>query len=75
MMELKEYYYHIKTGNFYRVFAFDITDATNATDGRKMVLYQNHNGDMFVREQSEFNDKFAECNDQKIAGNFFKNAK
>lgn len=49
---------HEKTGNQYVVENSFIIDSTNATNGRPMVLYRNKNYEGFVREKSEFFNKF-----------------
>ena len=50
---------HIKSGVSYLVHKMDAKDATNATEGRKMVVYSNIDGDkFFTREYDEFNEKF-----------------
>lgn len=71
-MNTEHYYKHIKTGKIYRKFLLEIVDATNETDGRIMVLYQNSSGDMFVRKSSEFNIKFELIADQIAAEKEFK---
>lgn len=54
---------HLKTGNIYEVELI-ATDATNATEGRKMVVYRReYQGDgeprpTYVREETEFWQKF-----------------
>lgn len=48
---------HMKTGNRYDVWDEIATDATNATEGRKMVIYERHDG-LYVREEAEFDEKF-----------------
>lgn len=48
---------HLKSGNEYRVIG-EAIDATNATEGRTMVIYRG-NGHTFVREAGEFTSKFA----------------
>jgi len=67
-----DYYRHIKTGKIYRKFNIELIDATNATDGRHMALYQNANGDMFTRELTEFFAKFEPCDNQEDAESRFK---
>ena len=47
---------HRKTGNTYKVIG-DTLNCTNAQDGQVMVLYERE-GKTFVRELSEFLDKF-----------------
>lgn len=48
---------HKKTGKKYAMLMMQIKDATNATDGRDMILYY-RDGLFFVREAEEFYDKF-----------------
>lgn len=48
---------HKKTGNVYTMLMLNVKDATNATDGRDMILYYK-DGMFFVREAEEFYDKF-----------------
>lgn len=57
MANKNHFVYHRKTGNLYYVVDKAV-DATNATDGRKMVIYRNCAGETFVREAAEFNEKF-----------------
>lgn len=72
---MKDYYRHTKTGKIYRKFNIELIDATNATDGRQMALYQNDKGDMFTRELSEFDAKFEPCANQEDARVLFKNSR
>lgn len=51
-------YTHIKTGHVYELVQDKVINATNAQDGERMVLYTNLQGDWFVREHSEFHQKF-----------------
>ena len=52
-------YKHLKTGNIYTAYDKKIINATNGeNDGQIMVLYFNQDGEHFVREESEFNEKF-----------------
>lgn len=48
---------HKKTGNIYRVHEGIVLDCTNSRDGTACVLYEK-DGNIFVREASEFNNKF-----------------
>ena len=48
---------HLKTGNKYTLHGI-VIDATNSTDGRRMALYSNSDQVLFVREISEFMEKF-----------------
>ncbi|TGK77551.1 hypothetical protein EHQ24_18920 [Leptospira noumeaensis] len=55
-------YKHIKTGNFYLKLD-EAKNCTNANDGQKMVFYCEYgkeNPMKFVREISEFLEKFEE---------------
>jgi hypothetical protein len=52
-----------KNGNIYFVHGV-ITNATNAVDGQLVVLYEEPNsGLQFVREHTEFMDKFTPLKD------------
>ncbi len=53
-------YRNKKNGRDYRVLNPDvkITDATNATEGREMILYCDQDNNFYVRERSEFERKF-----------------
>lgn len=62
------FYKHIKSGRVYTFIAVAI-DGTNATDGRQMVIYYGPTRDgtlcgLFVREYTEFHEKFKVINDQ-----------
>ena len=46
---------HLKSGAPYQTLDV-VTDATNASNGRKLVLYRSVSGRHFVRLQEEFND-------------------
>lgn len=48
---------HKKTGNIYKVCEDTVTDCTNSRDGTECVIYE-RNGKLFVREISEFREKF-----------------
>lgn len=48
-----------KTGNLYNVLTMDAADATNASNGTRMVIYFREPGKMFVRQYDEFIEKFA----------------
>lgn len=52
-----EHYRHNKTGNMYTMIS-EAIDATNSRDGQVVVIYQNKKGEFFVREKSEFLQKF-----------------
>jgi len=49
-------YRHKKTGNIYAFYGYCI-NTTNAQDQQEMALYE-RNGIYFVREKSEFHEKF-----------------
>jgi hypothetical protein len=51
---------HVKTGNVYFILDECVTDATNSNPDRNncYVLYVNKDGRRFVRERSEFFEKF-----------------
>ncbi len=53
-------YLNRKTGNLYRVLTNQATNKTNANDGQHMVVYTDHSGEIYVREKSEFDEKFEE---------------
>ena len=48
---------HKKTGNKYHLLG-ELINATNAQDGQIMVLYRNDKHQKFVREKTEFWEKF-----------------
>lgn len=48
---------HLKTKQEYTLHGI-VIDATNSTDGRRMALYSNSDGVFFVREITEFMEKF-----------------
>jgi len=48
---------HLKTGDEYRVIG-EAIDATNTLDSQPVVIYRG-NGQTFVREKQEFNEKFS----------------
>ena len=47
-----------KTGDIYLILTEGV-NATNSSDGELMTIYMNLSGDIFVREKSEFQNKFA----------------
>ncbi len=51
---------HLKTGNIYEMVRDDVINATNANSEQIMVLYKSdlHPGKLFVREKTEFYEKF-----------------
>ena len=55
-----ELYCHIKTGNTYQ-YIEEVVNATNKNDGEAMILYC-RNGKYFVREKTEFFEKFVKLN-------------
>jgi hypothetical protein len=55
MMSIK--YRHKKTGNIYWATG-TATNATNDSEGQEMTIYQNMDGELFVRLTSEFEQKF-----------------
>jgi len=59
----KKYFKHLKTNKTYLVIDDEVVNATNKNDGQKMVIYFGRNredtsNDVFVREYSEFHEKF-----------------
>ena len=48
---------HKKTGNQYYDLG-EVINCTNAVDGQRMRLYMNTNKQLFVRDVSEFHEKF-----------------
>lgn len=55
---MSQYYRHRKSGDRYLVLDISVMNATNKQAGQPMVLYQNEDGDKFVREHREFYNKF-----------------
>jgi hypothetical protein len=58
-------YRHKKSGRIYEVISESIINATNDQDGQNMIMYIGEKKDgsgkgIFVRESSEFFDKFEE---------------
>lgn len=53
----KTYYENIKTGSIYKVVDLAL-DATNERDGEDAVVYKDLKGNTFIREESEFIQKF-----------------
>lgn len=50
---------HNKTGNIYKILSENVIDTTNARGGDvEVILYQNLQGQIFVREKQEFWEKF-----------------
>lgn len=50
---------HNKTGNFYKILDSTVINTTNAAGGDVvMILYQSQSGQLFVRDDIEFWDKF-----------------
>lgn len=58
-------YLHLKSGNIYLKIK-TIVNCTNEHNGQEMVHYMNLNGKEFVREASEFYNKFKEIEVSKI---------
>lgn len=50
-------YMNLKTGTYYEYLG-EVENATNAQAGQVMVEYRNKQGEKFVREKSEFAQKF-----------------
>lgn len=57
-------YKNKKNGKIYTVLAEDIINSTNSNDGQRMILYTDNNGNLYVREYSEFMVKFDKCTDK-----------
>lgn len=57
---------HRKTGNKYVVIG-ECLNCTNAQDGQEMVIYA-RDGQVFVREKSEFLEKFAQDENPERGG-------
>jgi hypothetical protein len=53
-------YRNKKTNELYSIIMLNVVNATNGSDNQLMVLYSPYpkNGEVFIREQSEFNEKF-----------------
>ena len=53
---------HLKTGNIYEMLRDDVINCTNANDDQIMVMYKREDLPdlIFVREKSEFYQKFEE---------------
>lgn len=51
---------HLASGKSYLLIIEGIVNATNSAKGEKVVIYQNKEGEVFVREQKEFYQKFEE---------------
>ena len=49
---------HKKTGNMYILLNDDLIECTNGREEKKYCLYVNLEGMVFVRERSEFYQKF-----------------
>lgn len=57
----KMMYRNKKTGDLYRVIDWGVIDATNGQEHRaEMILYENQEGQPFVRDEVEFLNKFEE---------------
>ena len=44
----------------YKVLSNEIINATNEQDGQLMIIYKDMRGDLYVREENEFNEKFTD---------------
>ena len=51
-----------KTKVLYKITDKPVTNATNAQDGEVMILYENKEGELFIREWKEFHIKFTQTN-------------
>lgn len=49
---------HNKTGKLY-LYIMEVKDSTNSENNKLMILYSNLEGELFVREKSEFWYKFS----------------
>ena len=49
---------HKKTGNMYILLNDDLIECTNGREEKKYCLYANLEGMVFIRERSEFYQKF-----------------
>lgn len=49
---------HIKTGIVYTLISEHVINSTNENDGQRMVLYMDNFSHMYVREETEFWEKF-----------------
>lgn len=49
---------HNKTGKAYILLSDDLIECTNGREELHYCLYANHEGKIFVRERTEFYDKF-----------------
>jgi len=59
MNKIPKAYNHKKTGDRYFVTG-EAINATNAQDGQVMIIYANSDDETFVREKTEFLEKFEE---------------
>lgn len=55
---MSQQYRHRKSGDIYLVLDISVMNATNKQAGQPMVLYQNEDGEKFVRKHTEFYNKF-----------------
>jgi len=56
--EVIELWRNAKTNDIYVVEDMNVTNATNAADGERMVLYYRYSDRKFVRNHAEFVRKF-----------------
>ncbi len=63
---------HDKTDNLYVIINDNIINSTNNSDGEVMVLYKrlDDSGDWYVREKSEFINKFTLTNNIRFLENW-----
>lgn len=54
---MNKLFVNIKNKKIYEVYG-EVTNATNANDGQKMILYTDGYGNFYVREVKEFGEKF-----------------
>ncbi len=52
-----EIWQNLKTNKFYKIYNKAI-DATNERDGTRVIVYYSQRGELFVREEKEFRQKF-----------------
>ena len=55
----RRYFENLKTGHIYWYLG-EVINATNDNDGQKMILYNDREGNYYVRDIEEFNKKFVE---------------
>lgn len=49
---------HKKSGKIYTITNVNAIDVTNSRDGLPVIIYKNEDGKTFVREKTEFEEKF-----------------